>query len=265
MCWQNAIAQDIYDLPNSKKYARFLLQQKQYTQAAEEWENILKREKSDTNNYLLLHTYRLGGMYNSGENFAEKHFSANPYMATHAFTEEYVKTLLQNNSLVKAQYLLVSDSTNLDTSRKADYTFQSYILHADWQAARKLFDENKNLSAHKDNSYQSILLRAENQRHKNPALATTLSVVIPGLGKVYTEDWKDGAVAFFLVSSSALQAYWGFREKGTSSVYGWIFGGVALGYYTGNIYGSYKSAKRFNQRQQAIILQDAKRIIFSAY
>lgn len=265
LCWQNAFAQDIYDLPNSKKYAQYLTQQKQYKQAAEEWENILKLESSDTNSYFLLRTYRLGGMYNSGETFAEKHFSEQAYIANEDFTEEYVKTLLQNNSLIKAQHFLAFDSANLDTFRKADYTFQTYILQADWQAARKLFDENKNLAAHKDNSYQSILLRAENQSHKNPALAATLSVIVPGLGKVYTEDWKDGAIAFFLVGSSALQAYWGFKEKGTNSVYGWIFGGVALGYYTGNIYGSYKSARRFNQRQQAIILQDAKRIIFSAY
>ncbi len=258
-------AQDIYDLPNSKKYAQHLAKQKEYKLAAEEWEKILQTDTSATSRYQLLRIYRLGGMFNQGETFATKHFSTKPYMAHAEFSEEFIKILLLKNEPDKARNFLAIKHTGLDTFQKANYTFQTYLLQADWQQARKLYNENQNLYAHKDDSYQSILLRAENQEHKSPALAAALSAGIPGLGKVYTEDWKDGAVAFVIVGTTALQSYWGFREKGTRSVYGWIFGGLALGYYTGNIYGSYKSANRFNHRQQAIILQDAKSIIFSAY
>ena len=258
-------AQDIFDLPNSKKYANYLLQQKKYILAIEEWKTIVVREPSDSNNYQLLHTYRLGGFYQQGEAFAAKHFSDSIDIRSEFFTEEFIKTLLQNNSINKAQKFLASDSLQIDTLKRKDYIFDSYLLDKNWVEARKLYAENKNLSAHKDISYQKLLDRTENIRHKNPALATVLSVAIPGLGKVYTNDWKDGAIAFLLVSTSALQSYWGFKEKGTQSIYGWVFGGLALGYYSGNIYGAYRSANKYNQRQQEQILNDAKRIIFSAY
>ena len=265
LIFQQASAQDIFDLKHSKLYAEYLLKQKNYTAAADEWEHVLSLENTDSNKLILLRTYRLAGFLSEGENFASKHFSEQAYMGTRAFSEEYLKTLLLNNSLGKAKQFLSNKNNGLDTFRSADYTFQAYLLQSNWADARKLYNENKTLYAHKDNSYQSLLLRAENMPHKNPALATTLSAVVPGLGKVYADDWKDGAVAFLFVGSSALQSYWGFHEKGTRSVYGWIFGGLALGYYTGNVYGSYKAAKRFNYRQQELILRDAKRIIFSAY
>ena len=265
LCFSNLTAQDIFDLEHSKQYAAYLLKQKKYLQAAEEWKTIVKREPSDSNNLALLHTYRIGGLYNEAETFATKHFSANPHMQTEAFTEEFIKVLLQNNRIDNAQSYLAAEELNIDTLKRAKYNFESYLLDKDWLNARELYQENKTLSAHKDISYQTLLQRAENMKSKSPALASVLSAAVPGLGKVYTKDWKNGAITFLLVGTSALQSYWGFKDKGTRSVYGWVFGGLALGYYSGNIYGAYRSAHKYNERQEEEIVQDAKRIIFSAY
>ena len=40
-----------------------------------------------------------------------------------------------------------------------------------------------------------------------------------------------------------------FNEKGIESVYGWIMGTLSVGFYIGNIYGSVKSARLYNNNQ----------------
>ena len=85
--------------------------------------------------------------------------------------------------------------------------------------------------------------------HKSPFLAGAFSTIIPGSGKFYTGDWKDGIISLVMVSAIAYQAYRGFDRAGVSSVYGWIYGTIAAGFYLGNIYGSVKSAQRYNKRK----------------
>jgi hypothetical protein len=44
------------------------------------------------------------------------------------------------------------------------------------------------------------------------------------------------------------QAYRGFSKSGKNSVYGWVFASLATGFYIGNIFGSHKSAKKYNKK-----------------
>ena len=65
---------------------------------------------------------------------------------------------------------------------------------------------------------------------------------------MYTKDYKDAIIGFIIVGSSAFNTYRGFSKHGINSAYGWVFGGVALGFYSGNIYGAYKAVKNYNHR-----------------
>ena len=85
---------------------------------------------------------------------------------------------------------------------------------------------------------------------KSPFLAGSMSAIVPGSGKFYTRDWKDGLIGFLTVGASAYQSVRGFQRRGINSGYGWVFGGLATGFYFGNIYGSVQSAKRYNKRKK---------------
>jgi hypothetical protein len=77
-----------------------------------------------------------------------------------------------------------------------------------------------------------------------------MSTFIPGSGKIYTKNWQDGLIALLFVASNAWQAYRGFSKDGVKSTYGWVFGSIGAGFWLGNIYGSYKSAQKFNKQIQ---------------
>lgn len=70
--------------------------------------------------------------------------------------------------------------------------------------------------------------------------------MVPGLGKVYTENYTDGLFAAILTGLFGYIAYTDF--KADHKVRAWIFTGVSAFFYTGNIYGSVASAQIYNAR-----------------
>ena len=78
---------------------------------------------------------------------------------------------------------------------------------------------------------------------KKPWLAALYSGLVPGLGKVYTGEWKDGIYAFAVVSAFSWLTY-RFAEKRGLTPYTFLYGSMALSFYVGNVYGSWKSAVR---------------------
>ena len=85
---------------------------------------------------------------------------------------------------------------------------------------------------------RELLRRYEALPRKSPLLAAALSMIVPGLGRVYLGRWPDGLLSFLLVGTTAALAAQGFYQEGQGSVRGWILGGVAALLYAGNVYGS---------------------------
>ena len=69
---------------------------------------------------------------------------------------------------------------------------------------------------------------------------------MPGLGKVYTENYIDGFFAAFLTGVFGYMAYTDFNAEHDAR--GWIFTGVSAFFYTGSIYGSAASAQIYNAK-----------------
>ena len=115
------------------------------------------------------------------------------------------------------------------------------------------------------NQLFSLRDRANNIRFKKKFLAGLYSMLIPGMGKVYTGYKKDALVSFVLTGLAVWQSYRGFSMKGTSSVLGWTYGAIGLGLYTGNIYGSVKSANKRNENYRLDIQQAADHVLLSIY
>lgn len=88
------------------------------------------------------------------------------------------------------------------------------------------------------------LINSDDIPSKSPALAGFLSIV-PGGGYLYTERYRDALVSFVFNGLMIYAAYEAF-DSGNEGL-GAILSFVETGFYFGNIYGSYNSAKKYNR------------------
>lgn len=80
--------------------------------------------------------------------------------------------------------------------------------------------------------------------YKSPFLAGLLSSLIPGAGKIYTNQFGDGITAAIVTGLTAFLAYSNFNAG--HKFRGWAFAAVSAFFYGGNIYGSAGSAQIYN-------------------
>ena len=101
-----------------------------------------------------------------------------------------------------------------------------------------------------DPQYLQLIHEGKSTKRKSPLLAGIMSAIIPGLGRVYAEDYSDGIISFIFVASTAYQAFRRFDKNGSKSPSAWAYTGVSLGFYIGNIYGSIQSTKYYNSKKR---------------
>lgn len=92
---------------------------------------------------------------------------------------------------------------------------------------------------------------------RSPAVAGTLSAILPGAGQVYAGRGKDGFIAFVvnaLFIGGAIESY--RRENYVASGVLVLF---EMGWYSGNIYSAINSAHRFNDERRATKLRDLRK------
>ncbi len=242
-------AQDIYDYQSSKKYAEYLLRTKQYELASSEYERILFfKPDNDTVKYTLLRSYRLSGNIDAGIKRMYKLYNT-PETAHHESAIEYTRLMLSARLYDGARQYLEKNQT-LPNRDKDILTLQTELFCENYKKADTLLNYFEKDESILIREYRAITDDALAYKRKSPGLAMAMSAVVPGTGKIYTGDWKDGLFSMIMIGGFAWQSYRGFRSKGTSSVYGWVFGGIGFGFYVGNLYGSFKAAKRRNHVKQ---------------
>jgi len=79
---------------------------------------------------------------------------------------------------------------------------------------------------------------------KSPALAGTLSAVIPGSGQVYAEHYGDGVTSFIVNGLFIAGTIVAIRQENYPVAA--IVGGIGLPFYIGNIYGAANAATKWN-------------------
>jgi hypothetical protein len=105
---------------------------------------------------------------------------------------------------------------------------------------------------------KEIIRRYDALPRKSPVLAAALSMVVPGLGRVYIGRWPDGLMSFLLIGSTAAIAAQGFYSEGQGSVRGWILGGIAGLLYAGNVYGSAVGAVVQRRDAEEALMQEVE-------
>lgn len=124
----------------------------------------------------------------------------------------------------------------------------AFVKKGDWAVASRLF-RTMNADEKKESIDRlSLELTKINLPHKSPALAGTLSAVLPGAGQLYVGRKKDAAAAFLLNGAFILGAVEAFRDDKD------VIGGILLffeaGWYAGNIYSAIGGAHKYNDKQK---------------
>ncbi len=78
-------------------------------------------------------------------------------------------------------------------------------------------------------------------RFPSKLIATILSIFLPGAGKIYSGRLYDGIYSFLINSISIYSTYYFYKKRDFKRFY--ITLPVALFFYSGNVFGSYYSAK----------------------
>jgi TM2 domain-containing membrane protein YozV len=246
MAWlphQTAAQTDqLCDPTEAVRFADYLMKTRQYKIATWELERLdFIQPGVDSVRLRLLDAKRLDGAYLSGIMKLRSYLSDSPQLLQNPdFAQAYVRLNFLFGEYDGVRSFLQQNSV-LPPAYRANVMLASAILMDDFAAARSL-SQTETITP----SLLQVVSDAEAIRMKSPFLAGTLSALVPGTGKFYTGDWKDGIISMVFVGANAFAAYRGFNQEGVQSVYGWVFSAIGTGFYVGNIYGSVKSARKRN-------------------
>jgi tetratricopeptide (TPR) repeat protein len=247
-CASSLQGQNLFDEQNTLKYARYLYQRGNYELAIPEFERLVYFNPSRESYKLhLLNTYFQTQEYDQIKTSIDRWFTP---QVDPPFSLFYLKALLRQENYEEAQGILSPESRFLfPEENRSAYQLVSYGLSGQWEQSARICRESAlpNPTASFE-EYCRIVSTAAQFKEKNPYVAAGLSTLVPGLGKVYTRDYADAAVNILFIGLTAFQAYRGFTDDSIRDLQGWIYGGVALSFYLGNIYGSWRAADQYNYR-----------------
>ena len=230
---------ELNDRNKDVAFANFLFNTRQYDFASQEY---LKLVYLQPENALLkkrtLESFRLNNDLNAGLHFSKSFFNPHDSVSI-LFYPEIVKLRMLSGKPILADHLQIDSSVY--SLHYNESLLLDYMISGMWKEVH--------MNAHKISSSDLYKFTQNTPEEKqiSPFLATALSTIIPGTGKIYARRWKDGISSFLFVGLTGFQSYRGFNKSGIKSTYGWIMGGLSFGFYLGNIYGSHKAAANYNK------------------
>jgi hypothetical protein len=178
--------------------------------------------------------------------------------------EEYAKLLLYSEQYPQLENYAAAGAA-LEAGFARRMTLYSQMMQQSWPAAQNTLSQwpdNARMARKAD--MERLVQKGLRTRYKKPGVAMALSFVLPGAGKAYSNQWKDGAISLLFVGLNTWQAYRRFDQEGLDTFWGWIHGGFALGFYVGNLYGSHKAARLYNEKKRRDLYHETKQIVFPA-
>ncbi len=264
-----SFSQNIFDLEHSIKYAEHLFSIKDYSSAAKEYEKlILLAPDSSEFIFRLLQSYKHSKQIDKGKEKADEIFGNIYSNYPPDIINIFLKFLILQDNYSECHTIL-KEQTKLTSEEHQEFTLAIYLLENQRDSAgafiKTIFcskNTNKeNSVSDKFSELTSLYHTQKKIKYKKPVVASLLSTVVPGLGKIYTNDIKNGLGVFSIITLYSWQSYRGFKHEGVKSFYAWSFGAFASGFYIGNIYGSHQSAVRENEFQNKNIEKEVKKII----
>lgn len=234
---------DLKSPQNIKSFADYLFCEKDYLRAIDEYENYLRIKENDSIQFKVAYGFlEMGRFENAIQNFAKVKPTSAFYEATKI---EKLKTFYLLNDSLK----FISEADSIITSESPFANNALKLKNVSLLLTNNLPDKNKFLKpfdAYQKEDVLSFYNQKTNTGYKSGTVAGILSAIIPGSGKIYTENYSDGITAFLFTGLFGYLAYTNFDHD--HNLRAWIFTAVASGFYAGNVYGSVASAQIFNAR-----------------
>ncbi|HKK81822.1 MAG TPA: hypothetical protein VJ909_06225 [Prolixibacteraceae bacterium] len=260
----NLFAQEnIYDCENSKRFANYLFNTSQFDLAQHEFERLdFLCELDENTRLLLLKTYRKNKHYNQANQFFQTGKTSNLKTMPDEYKMEYIRLMMSQQLYGEVKKAI---SKGLRFPEKFEHQLGIELLQKNWEQAYSISTQPNTPDGIKAKSLINIARESYVSNRKKPWLAALMSVVIPGSGKAYSSYWGDGFVSLLFTASTGFFAYRAFNKYGTNSAYSWIAGGLAVSYYSANIYGGAKAAQRYNENLNHRYIHETEKILFSGY
>lgn len=231
----------LHSSENIIRFADHLFCEKDYLRASLEYLRIDERKRDELTNLKLGLSYSSLGEYSLASMIFEN-INKNSSCYDYAKLEMLKIHFLQNEFSMLKEYAYDVNPLIKNVSKK----LYNFAFLKDRESIPTLeeflapFDESER------NDLKKIYYSKLKPDYKSPIKAALFSAVIPGSGKVYTEEIGDGIYAFLLSGLFAFLAYDNFRAQ--HDFRAWLFAGLSAGFYAGNVYGSYASAQIYNAR-----------------
>lgn len=229
---------------NIKKFADHLFCEKDFLRAAEEYQRLTGAFLNDTVIFKTGICFYTIEDFDNADTFFSRIFTNSPFY-DNAQIQKNIILFRRNPEKFYHSYLTnnnIKNKKSLEAISKL--AMISSMLNDNIYLTKEFFFESFNQEEKKD------LLKyfewKNDPPYKNPVTAGILSAVIPGSGKIYTEEYGDGILAFLSTGLLTFLAYDNF--KANHKTRGWIFASLGTLFYAGNIYGSIASAQVFNAR-----------------
>ena len=159
------------------------------------------------------------------------------------------KYLIENTSQVQETDLLEKNQLLISAI---------YILQDKLDDALSLLNTAPLINNNKALRLNKIINKLISNKKKNPYLAGILSALIPGGGKIYSNNFGDGIFSFLSIMGTGYMVYSEIQNGTTDSVKFLAFGILNTTFYLGNIYGSYIASHLYNNKMQDELLLKIK-------
>jgi len=262
--FQNTSAQqNLLDFDNSLKFARYLSTTRQLNFAAQEYERLNYLWPNDSVvTFELVQTYRLNKQCEKID-FSFNMFSNQGKLFKNVnFAREYLRFSLTCRIENDNFFNVISQ---FESEEKVLFTTSYYWINKKYDSLFSYYSKERELLSQANINLHDVTKSFNEQKYKSPFLASVMSTVIPGSGKAYSKRWGDAFVSFLFVGTNSYASYRAFKKKGINSVNGWIFGSLAVSFYSANIWGSAKAAKDYNNKKIETFQFNAENIIYNSF
>jgi TM2 domain-containing membrane protein YozV len=255
--------ENLMDFDNSLKFARYLKSTQQFRFASEEYERLNFLWPGNTSVILeLVQTYRFNKQCDKLED---------------SFILLKRNLFLMDSSNAAREYLSFALTCRSDSEKFFEFTsllkpgercfyeLGHFWVTQKYDSAFNYTRSNEDLIKAEHNYLYQLTYDFEQEKYKSPALGLVMSALVPGSGKLYSKRTGDALISFLFVSTNAYASYRAFNRKGIKSVNGWIFGGIAFSFYSANLYGSAKAAKRYNNDLRTRYQNNAENYIYTSF
>ncbi len=230
---------------NIKKFGDYLFCERDYLRANLEYQKLENIVDDDTLNFKIGLGYIYIGDYSNSIQKLSDITSASVFF-DEANLQELKAYFLTEDYIAFRSFYLESYSNkinNYQSNGKKLFNFSYLFTDDDLPPSEKFLNPFNKDEKEKVTSFYNW---KNEPPDKNPTLAGIMSAVIPGSGKMYVGEWGDGIMALVTTGLFAFLAYDNFRAGHNTRA--WIFTGLGVFFYAGNVYGSVAAAQIYNAK-----------------